>query len=145
RPTETRTVQDGVETVTANNYDLNTGLVTHSIVSNYDSKNTMAIIYYKYFWEQYDPTRSLNVLSPVIQVKKSITSGGVQTVTESSANTWKQWNNIYAPHKSYTWKNTGSPDFNFSAWSGTGEPTADWYKQSEYNSLSNKGHVLQAT
>lgn len=145
RVTETRTVQDGVETVTTNDYDANTGLIKQSNVSNFDSKNSTARVYYKYFWEQYDPTRSLNILSPVIQVKKTIWGGGVESVTESSANTWKQWNNVYAPHKSYTWKNTGSPDFNFSAWSGTGEPTADWYKLSEYNSLSNKGNVLQAT
>jgi len=145
RPIEVRNMADNIETVTTNTYATTTGLPTQSIITNFDSKSNNAIIDYKYFWEHYDVSRTLNILSPLIQTKKSVSNGVTQTYTEVSATTWKTWNSVYAPHKIYTWKRTGSTDFNFSSWSGTGEPATDWFKGSEINAVSTNGNLTQVT
>lgn len=145
RPSEIRSFADNIETVTTYVYDNNTGLVTQIFTTNFDSKNSTSATYYKYFWEQYDVNRNNNILTPVIQTKESIINLSGEMVTNVSAATWKTWNNVFAPHKTYTWKRSGTADFNFSAWSETGEPSADWIKNSEINSISAIGNAIQVT
>lgn len=143
RPYQTFQTVDGVETVTTDVYDQNTGLLTEKRISDFDSKGSQAIIRYKYFWEAYDMARSKNILSPVIQTQKSFVTAGVESVSEVSAVTWKTWSGVYAPHKTYRWKRTGSPDFNFSAWSGTGEPSADWTRISLVEEIDASGNIKE--
>lgn len=145
RPTQVSNMTDGVETVNYNSYDNNTGLLTQSIQYDHDSKNSYTLVRYKYFWEQYDATRAMNILSPVIQVKKSVVNTGGETVTGVSAVTWKNWNNVYAPHKTYQWRRTGSSDFDFASWSDAGEPSTGWMKVSQVDALDAAGNVVQMT
>lgn len=144
RPVEVRSLVDNIETITSNSYLSTTGLIQSSSIANFDSKGNTAAIYYKYFWEQYDVNRTLNLLSPIIQLKKAVLNAST-VYTEVSATTYKTWNSIYGPHKTYSWKRTGTPDFNFTSWSATGEPAADWIKVSEINNVSTNGNVLQVT
>jgi hypothetical protein len=145
RPITVKNKTDNIETEVNTSYDINTGLPVQTITTNFDSKGSALIVSYKYFWEQYDPGRSLNLLSPIIQVKKQVFGSSAQPYSDVSATTWKLWNNIYAPHKTYTWKRTGNPDFDFTNWSNTGEPTADWIKLSEINAVSTNGNIIQVT
>jgi hypothetical protein len=146
RPYESISMNDGVETVTQQWYDANTGMVNESITYDHNSKNDGIIrTRYKYFWEQYNPTRDKNILSPVIQTQKSIFKYGVgETMSEVTAVTWKTWNNVYAPHKTYQWKRTGSSTFDFAIWSGTGEPPlANWGKLHQIDAVDAVGNVIQ--
>jgi len=112
---------------------------------DFNSKQNQTTTTYKYFWEQYDPTRSTNILSPVIQTKKSITTASGPVTTDVMAVTWKSWNNVFGQHKTYQWKKTGSPDFDFTNWSNTGEPAADWIKLSQIDAVDASGNVIQVT
>jgi hypothetical protein len=145
RPSQTNTLADGVETVTVQSYDNNTGLLNQVITYDYDSKNTYEMTRYKYFWEAYDVNRDKNILSPVIQTKKSVISGATEIVTNVSAVTWKNWNNVFAPHKTYGWKRNGTSDFDFSSWSDTNEPGADWMKLTQVDAIDAVGNVIQVT
>ncbi len=145
RPTGTITTKDGITTSTSNTYDLNTGLVRESTMQDYNSKQNQFKTTYKYFWEQYDPARAMNILSPVIQTRKSVSTASGELVTDVMAVTWKSWNNVYAPHKTYQWKRTGSADFDFSSWSGTGEPTAGWLKLIQIDLVDALGNPIQVT
>jgi hypothetical protein len=145
RPTSTSATQDGIQTFTANVYDQNTGMIKESTINDFNSKQNQLKITYKYFWEQYDPTRSLNILSSVIQTKKTITTASGQLVSDVQAVTWKNWNNVFAPHKSYQWTRTGNADFDFNNWSGTGEPSADWIKKTQIDALDATGNIIQMT
>ena len=145
-----------MKTISTHSYDPNTGMVNMTQTYNYDSKNDInnlggtnyTITRYKYFWEQYDTFKSLNILSPVIQTKQEYVNSASNKVLSASATTWKTWgaNNTWAPHKSYIWKRTGtSTDFDFTNWSRIGEPPADWIKTSEINTIDAKGNVIQVT
>ena len=149
RPINTYSTIDGITSSTYSDYDITTGILKSNTQYNLNSKGTSNTIstYYTYFWEKYDPTKSLNIINPVIQTKSTITTpSGTQTATVS-ATTWKKWgtNAIWAPHKSYAWKRTGSSDFDFTNWSNTGEPPTDWIKASEINSIDVKGNISQIT
>jgi hypothetical protein len=154
RATQTNNFIDGVETVVTQSFDANTGLPTQSISYDYDSRRgngttgtNYTITRYKYFWEQYDPTRAMNILSPVIQTKQSVVNNNSagEVVVGVSATTWKNWNTVFSPHKSYAWRRTGTADFNFTTWSDAGEPAADWIKVSQVDALDAKGNPLQVS
>jgi hypothetical protein len=145
RPTAKIITKDGVTTSAINLYDDRTGLIRESTMNDYNSKQNQFKTTYKYFWEQYDPNRIMNILSPVIQTKKSVSTASGQVVTDVMAITWKSWNNVYAPHKTYQWKRTGAADFDFSNWSGTGEPTADWLKLINIDMVDALGNPIQVT
>ena len=143
QPTQVKQNTDNIEVVTNNTFDSNTGLLTQSLTNNYDSKGSSVVTEYKYFWEAYDVSRTLNLLTPVIQEKKFIVNGATQITTECSAVTWKSWNSIFSAHKTYLWKRTASADFNFSSWSDSNEPPADWYKVEEVSSMSTNGNSIE--
>jgi hypothetical protein len=145
RPASTVATRDGIVTSTTSTYDAYTGLIRESTMNDYNSKQNQFKTTYKYFWEQYDPNRIMNILSPVIQTRKSVTTASGQVVTDVMAVTWKSWNNVYAPHKTYQWKRTGSADFDFNNWSGTGEPTADWLKLINIDVVDAAGNPIQVT
>ena len=145
RPTSSVSMQDGIFSSTINQYDENTGFIRESTLNDYNSKQNQVKTNYKYFWEQYDPSRSLNILSPIIQTKKTITTSSGQAVTDVMAITWKNWNNVFATHKTYQWKKTGAPDFDFTNWSGTGEPSANWIKVSQVDAMDATGNLIQVS
>ncbi len=143
---------NGVETITTQSFDVNTGLVTYSTaaINNGQPVPNEIRMEYKYFWQQYDYNREKNILTPVIQTKKIITKSipvATSKVVGMSATTWKEWNGVYAPHKSYQWLRSGSDtDFDFAAAAEANEPTSvNWRKVSEIDKLDAKGNVLQVT
>jgi hypothetical protein len=101
----------------------------------------------KYFWQVYDPNRTLQIISPVVQTTRILQTGSTFTILSTEATTWKPWigGTNYAPHKSYVWLKTGSAYFNFTNWSGTGEPGGDWRKTQEINTIDAQGIIQQST
>jgi hypothetical protein len=148
RPVEVTGAADGVITTKNLYYSALTGLPTHDVVVGHDSKGNALRTDYKYFWEAYNTSRDLNILAPVIQTKQTIEIPGTGSVIHSSeATTWKQWNadNVFGPHKTYTWRRTNSPDFDFVNHSNLNEPGTHWQKISEINIVNTSGQVLQVT
>jgi hypothetical protein len=145
RPTTVTNTQSGIQTVTTSYYDENSGFVRSSTINDYNSKQNQVITSYKYFWEQYDPGRTTNILSPVIQTKKTVSTASGVEVSDITAITWKSWNNVFAPHKTYQWKRTGNAEFDFGNWSGAGEPATDWIKMSQVDVMDAVGNILQVT
>jgi hypothetical protein len=94
RPTTVTNTQSGIQTVTTSYYDENSGFVRSSTINDYNSKQNQVITSYKYFWEQYDPGRTTNILSPVIQTKKTVSTASGVEVSDITAITWKSWNNL---------------------------------------------------
>ncbi|HEX5172127.1 MAG TPA: hypothetical protein VFW11_23275 [Cyclobacteriaceae bacterium] len=122
RATSTEQMSDGVVVTTNNSYDSNTGLVTQTSVSAPISTQT----YYKYFWEAYDPTRSKNILTPVISTKRRLNNQDIDANVVRYKN-WTSTNNpsgVFAPFDQYTWKSTGTPDF--TSWDVATNPSSDW-------------------
>ncbi len=161
RPTEVLNITDGINYDQKNFYNYDTGMVYKTIQNKHDSKEeyypkgpdlTITFdhtleTYYTYFWEKYDPSNNFNILSPVIQTKSVFSSFPLTVKAVVNATTWKTWgpNNTWAPHKSYTSKNTEDSNFDFTNWSGTGEPATYWIKVSEVNSMDSKGNISQIT
>jgi hypothetical protein len=145
RPSYITSMQDGVTIVTENLYDHNNGLVKETTIHDFNSRQDLAKTMYKYFYEQYDPSRTTNILTPVIQTRKIVVQSGVALTTDVMAITYKNWNNVFAPHKTYHWKKTGSADFNFTNWSDAGEPSADWIKTKQIDAMDAVGNIIQAT
>jgi hypothetical protein len=146
RPTQSSSTTDGITSTSTQSYDPNTGLVNFSQVDDYNSKGLShaTITRYKYYWEQYDPTRATNILSPVIQTKTSI-SKGAETVVGVSAVTWKSWNGVMAPYRTYQWKRSGAADFDFATYNVNEPPAAQWFKASQVDGVDATGNVLQMT
>lgn len=148
RVVETTTKQDQVTRTTSSTFDPSTGLVTREDKMDYDSKSgsgSKSSVSYKYFWQEYDPSRSLNILTPVIQTKNSVSANGTETVTDVMVTTWTTWNNVWAAHKNYQWRRSGSSDFSFTSWNGTGEPARDWLKLGQVDIIDGKGNILQVS
>ena len=144
RTSQTTSTTDGITSTTTQEYDANTGLVNYSRVDDHNSKGSgnFTLVRYKYYWEQYDPTRASHILSPVIQTKTSVVNG-TETVVGVSATTWKSWNGVMAPYKTYQWKRSGAADFDFTAYQATEPPAAQWFKASQVDAIDATGNVLQ--
>jgi hypothetical protein len=152
RPNKITSKTDGVESITENNYNYDTGLLSGSYVSNFDSKSSMHTLStsYTYFWEIYDRSREKNILTPVIQTSKWIYLNDIGTASyciERAATTWKTWgaNNVFAPHKSYAWRRTGDSQFDFTQYSGNDlhPPASQWKRVSVIKNIDNKGNVTE--
>ncbi|MDJ1470358.1 hypothetical protein [Xanthocytophaga flava] len=150
RPTLTSSIVDGIETITTQRYN-DKGQVSQTTVLDYDSKtgNTVspskADSYYFYYWEKYDASIN-NIYSPVIQTIQAVSSGSETIYPEITATTWKSWNGVPAPHKSYIWKRSGTQIvFDFANWSNLNEPSSDWIKVTEVNAINEKGKIIQIT
>jgi hypothetical protein len=142
-------LKDDVETISLYEYDEKTGLVSYSTSSINTSQrvSNRTRVDYTYFWQKYDPNRERNILSPVVQTKKTIYKGMSLDgkVVEVGATTWKQWNTVWSPYKSYRWLRTGSTNFDFANWSEASEPASDWKKVSQIDQMDTKGNVLETT
>jgi hypothetical protein len=148
RPVEVMSLAEGIFSNKYIYFSNLTGLPTHDILVSHDSKPNSLRTDYRYFWEAYNPARDLNILSPVIQTKQTIAISGAGSVVNSSqATTWKQWNgtSVFGPHKTYTWRRSSSPDFDFTNHSNQNEPGSTWQKISEINAVNTAGQVIQVT
>lgn len=74
---------DGVQTSSTSSFDPNTGLVTLTSQANVNElgQNQLFQQAFTYFWQIYDLTRTLNILTPVIQVTKTTINSGTGTAT----------------------------------------------------------------
>ncbi|WP_421876506.1 RHS repeat domain-containing protein [Marinoscillum sp.] len=136
-PRELRSTVDGVETVTQNTYNTY-NQVSEQVSYNYGSDGTSDIHKEsrKYYWEEYDPDRSENLYSPVIQ-----TTNYVDNINKASTViTWKNG----MPYRKYSKVSSGS-DFN--DWSNTGSVNSNWKKNSEmiYDSESRPVEITDLT
>lgn len=147
RPVEQIAMQDGIEQKTNYYYLPQTGQLDYSIALDFDGKGNNLRTNHKYFWQAYDPNRTLQIISPVVQTTQILQTGTTPNTLSVEATTWKPWIGAtnYAPHKSYVWLKTGNADFNFTNWSGTGEPGGDWRKTQEINTIDALGIVQQST
>ncbi|MGH7493724.1 MAG: DUF6443 domain-containing protein, partial [bacterium] len=132
---------DDVEKIVQNTYNsLGLNTETKSYNYNWDGNLDSLTQSSKYWYEAYDTDFSENVFTSVIQT----TTRTSTTVTSVSAAAWKEWyTGKWAPHKNYAWDGTGSGDFNFASWSGSGEPSTGWLKTSEIMAVNAEGAVLQ--
>jgi hypothetical protein len=97
---------------------------------------------YKYWYEAYDPTLTRNILTPVIQTKRTLNSTFVACV----AIKYKNWgtSNTPAPFQTYAWKKTGSSDF--TAWAIGATPSTDWRLANTVDDIDvTKGLIRQTT
>ncbi len=94
----------------------------------------------------------MNMLSQIAQETISDNSGNDRFATVT---TWKNdWGVEYSgwePHKTYQWKEDDGegvyslPDFNFTSWSGEGEPPAnsEWIRKSKIYKRNENGNILK--
>lgn len=97
---------------------------------------------FKYWYEEYDPSLTRNILTPVIQINHYV----VSDLVGCSVIKYKNWgaNNVPAPFQAYTWKKTGSS--NFTAWALASTPSSDWRLTSTIDDMdAAKGLVKQTT
>jgi YD repeat-containing protein len=141
RPTKVVVVQDGITVTNDNTYDAATGLLTQTLVSGPVTLQTN----YTYFYQAYDPSRTLNRLTPVVFTKQK--TNGVNTA--ANAVRYKAWSisstypsGILAPADTYSWKRSGSIDF--STWDTNAAPAySDWLKTGAITARDYTGTVLE--
>ncbi len=129
----TSSVESGVTTNTDSAFSTDTGLPTSSRGYNYQLDGTELVLQedYIYFWQKYDPTRALNLLTPVVEIVKTSTTspGGIpQTnIISDQVTTWKSnWGSgpgKWAPYQTFRSTDTTAPPFD--KWNG-GMPTTGW-------------------
>ncbi|MBS1912748.1 MAG: RHS repeat-associated core domain-containing protein [Bacteroidetes bacterium] len=110
-----------------------TGLPTTATAYNYLADGSLAATAstFTYFWQKYDPTRSLNLLTPVVEtVVNAITDPlgtPVTTVVSDNVATWKDdWGfggGKWAPYQTFRSTSAAAPAF--TNWSG-GTPASGW-------------------
>ncbi|RIK74499.1 hypothetical protein DCC62_15185 [candidate division KSB1 bacterium] len=138
---ETSTL-DGVEKIVENTYNsLGLATETKTYNHNWEGAPDTHTQTFKYWYEAYDTDLSENFFTPVIQTTTKTNA----TTTSVSATAWKEWyTGKWAPHKSYQWSGSGGSNFDFSSWSGSGEPSSGWLKTSEIVAVNAEGAVLQS-
>jgi RHS repeat-associated protein len=145
------TLQDGVETIAQQEFSAETGLLTRDAADNYNSagEQEQYTREFKYWWEVYDPDRTLNLLTPVVETvyKTKNVPQDRETITGITVTTWKDdWGHgkgEWAPHTFYRALN-GSPQ-PFTGWNpGDPEPGDGWLKTGTVQSLTRHGLVLES-
>jgi hypothetical protein len=141
RPDRSVKVIDGITNLTTTTYDSNTGLLLSTTTQR--GSDDVYGQQLRYWWSDYDPTRSKNILSLISQTKTLING----QVVDATAIKYKDWgsNLIPAPWKSYSWNRVGQPDF--SAWASGVEPnSSNWRLLSTVDLVDPvSGLTLQAT
>lgn len=153
RETQRSDTLDGVTATTTRTYNASTGQLATESLSNVNAAGQAQsfITAYIYFWQQYDTTRALNILTPVIQRQTSTqtTIGGTSTTTVTAVDvtTWSamwsagapQW----APYATYT-ATTASPTA-FNAWTpGTATPSG-WVQTGQIMARTSHGLPTDTT
>ena len=142
RTVQASAIQSGVTQTSTTQYASETGLPTqvsvgvNNVAGTVDTFTTLLT----YWWQIYDKSRSLNLLTPVIQTEQRSTPAGVSAATIAIAiETWRSdWGNgagRWAPDRSFVALNASPPAFN--SWNPSDAPPASGYQMT--------GRVLQRT
>ncbi|QSE99203.1 choice-of-anchor D domain-containing protein [Fulvivirga lutea] len=137
RPIELNLENEDIKSVTRFTLDDNTGLnkeiETAHIVDGTEINKTKVV--HKYWWQEYNSSRSKNILSPIIQ-SKTIKDGVTLSSTVNVFNGGASNPSIY---QSFEWKRTGSPDF--SSWAAGSDPGNNWRSNVIYTAKDTYGRV----
>jgi len=133
RQRQSTSTRNGVTATAQTDYSDATGLPTTAIAYNYLADGSLVALSnaFTYFWQKYDPTRSLNLLTPVVEtVVTAITSPQTtpqSTVVSDEVITWKEdWGyggGMWAPYQTFHSTNATAPAFD--KWDG-GTPSSGW-------------------
>jgi len=139
RPVQSISQNEGIEQHQKLTYDLNTGLKTRveSYIRSGSSLVNTIVRDLTYWWEVYDPSKSINLLTPVIHTKT--TKNGIVIAATASIFTGSTVNPRLS--RSYVWERSGSPDF--SNWHSTTEQLSNWAMTSKITQRDNLGRVLE--
>jgi YD repeat-containing protein len=144
---KTDKLTDNMFTTVASEYDPTTGLVTKTTASDAGSANYSEITttFFTYWWQVYDATQSLNLLTPVVQtrsVRQRTGAVGAGTYTVTEATKWLSTGprSTYYPAASYSWKHTGSSEF--TAWGSNDVPSADWILTSKVSKINASDGII---
>ena len=140
---EVSTTKDGVTKSLQYDYVAATGMPrsTQSVIYNADGVPETRVSAKVYGYEVYDWLRNAHVLSPPVQLKRTVAlTGEAPTVTSVKVTTWKAFvrapisgvgGQVYAAFQTYRWLGgSETSDFDFSAWTDN-TATPDWLKTSE--------------
>ncbi|EJN15965.1 hypothetical protein PMI42_00463 [Bradyrhizobium sp. YR681] len=138
-------VLDGVTTTTQFAFAAESGLTTSATTSRFNSLGVQETLVtaYTYWWQQYDPNRTLNLLTPVIQAQSS--TGGVVTATTITTwrNDWGSKPGCWAPSAAFIATQAAPQTFNH--WTPTNTPLATgWQQQSAVLARSARGVPMRA-
>ncbi|MDR7666091.1 RHS repeat-associated core domain-containing protein [Methanosarcina sp. Z-7115] len=145
-----KNTMDGVSKNKLTDFSPDTGLIVQIIDENYDSNDIQQqyIQQFTYWWEIYDHSRSMNMLTPVVRTwqKMKQVGTGEETTKGITINTWREdWEHglgQWAPFKSYRALNAKPPEFN--SWQvDDPEPETDWLKENTVISRSPSGQILE--
>lgn len=153
RLTQETPMLDNVVNQILNTYSNETGLVTQTSSRNYKAgTNEMVeeqfVQVFKYWWEVYDPNRSLNLLAAIVQTteKTVLPAQGVEEVTGIVVITWKdKWgygSGRWAPWQTFR---ALSADATFNHWDGSGTPDPNWLLNSTVQARTQTGLVTEQT
>ncbi len=132
-----------------NSYSPDTGLVKETSTRNYNSAGVeeLTVQQYKYFWEVYDPTRSLNLLVPIIQTtaRTQQPAQSIDVITGITVTTWKStWgygSGAWGPWQTFSALNASAT---FTEWNG-GDSDPAWLLTSAALSRTATGLVTLMT
>ena len=140
---EVSTTKDGVTKSLQYDYVAGTGLPrsTQSVIYNAEGVPETRVSTRIYGYEVYDWLRNAHVLSPPVQLKRTVArTGEAPIVTSVKVTTWKAFaraplagvaGQVFGAYQTYRWLGgSQTSDFNFAAWSNS-TATPDWLKTSE--------------
>lgn len=143
---------DGVPSTTVNTFDANTGLITKTSRSNLNElgQDQQFNQSFEYFWQVYDPSRALNLLTPVIQIISQTVNSTLNTATTTAIvvqtfrENWGYGAGQWAPDRSFTALSAAAPAFN--SWS-VNDPAPDpnlWRKTAQVLARTAQGMTLDS-
>lgn len=140
---------DSVVTSYLHTYSDETGLVLNHVTNNVNASGVaeQLIESRRYFWEVYDPERSLNLFTPVIQTTWQTITQGSTTITGIEATTyqddWGYGTGQWATYKTYRALNDNPGAFQ--NWQpDQGDPTSGWLRTLTVNARTAQGLVQQS-
>jgi len=146
------TILDQVLSSVLQQYSPDTGELTQTTKTNYNSSGDQLqlIESLKYWWEIYDTSRTLNMLTPVVQVTEISTDVTTrqQSVNGTFITTWKQnWGlgaDAWAPYCYYRAQNANPAPF--TSWNPNDPPPgADWLLTGQVLFVEQTGQVSVST
>ncbi|HEY1349467.1 MAG TPA: RHS repeat-associated core domain-containing protein [Ktedonobacteraceae bacterium] len=140
---------DQVATSALHTYSAESGLVLSHTVSTFNSSGLaeQLVEIKRYFWEVYDPARTLNLLTPVIQSTWQTVSAGTTSVTGIEVTTYRdEWGSgagQWASYKTYRALQADPPPFQ--NWQpGQGDPASGWLRTLTVSARTASGLVAQS-
>jgi YD repeat-containing protein len=138
-------VLDGVTTTTQFAFASATGLTSTATTSRFNSLGVQETLVaaYTYFWQQYDPGRALNLLTPVIETRN--TTGGATTAIGITTwrNDWGSKPGCWARSAEFVAMQAAPAAFNH--WNPTTAPlAAGWQMQSAVLARGVRGVTTRA-